>query len=203
MTTLHGLLVDLMPFTREYLEEKWPVFWNNESRQWATMGDNEPIPRAEIKRNQERHAERIERGYTGLKFMIRARDGNIIGHIGFNWVHYWHRRAELGAWIGDEHYWSGGHGTDALLLVTDYAFRWFDLRRLTLGTMAINQRAQRSVEKAGFVLEVRQRRATLVNGEWIDTLEYGMMREEWRGRDVLVEELGLREKAEQRYGKAD
>ncbi|RPI91572.1 MAG: N-acetyltransferase [Chloroflexi bacterium] len=200
MTTLRGLLVDLVPFTGEYNDEKLPVFWNNLSRQWATMGDNDPVSRATLQRMQERRAEGRERGYTGAHFMMRARDGNPIGTIGLNWVDYWHRFAELGAWIGDEAYWGGGHGTDALLLIADYAFRWHDVRRLTLGTMSINERAQGNVEKVGFRLEKRARKLTMFDGCWVDGLEYGMLFEEWRGRDALVEELGLRAKAAQHYG---
>jgi RimJ/RimL family protein N-acetyltransferase len=202
MTTLHGLLVDLVPFTSEF-DDKMYDYWNNDSRLWATMGENQPITRATLKRIQEHRAEGRERGYTGVHFMMRARDGNIIGGMGLNWIDYWHRQAEIGAWIGEEEYWGGGHGTDGLLLLADYTFKWHDVRRLTLGTMGINERAQRNVEKVGFILEARKRLMTLVNGMWVDALEYGMMREEWRGREVLVEELGLREKAEKRYGKAD
>ncbi len=99
-------------------------------------------------------------------------------------------------------YWGGGHGTDALLLIADYSFRWHDVRRLTLGTMSINDRAQRNVEKVGFRLEKRARKLAMFDGQWVDALEYGMQIEEWRGRETLVEELGLRAKAAQRYGEA-
>jgi len=197
---LKGLLVDLEPFTSEWEKTIMHAHFNNESKLWATMGDNSPITRAEIKRMQEERAEGRERGYPGVHFMMRARDGKIIGSMGIGWISYQNRVAWLGAWIGEQDYWGGGHGTDALLLLCDYAFDWLDMRRLCLGTMAINERAQRNVEKVGFKLEGRKRGETLVNGEWLDGLSYGMMREEWVGREALVEQLGLRERAEQRYG---
>ena len=202
MTVLHGLLVDLVPSTAEF-GEKMYQFWNNESRMWATMGDYGPITRAQINRIREERAQAAERGYTGVHFMMRARDGNIIGNISLNWVDYYNRVAYLGSWIGEPDYWSGGHGTDALLLLVEYALSWMDMRRLALSTMGPNVRAQRNVEKVGFRLEARERQATLLNGEWVDALTYGMLREEWRGRDVLVEELDLRARAEQRYGTLD
>lgn len=203
MTILRGLLVDLEPLNAEFREQKMYEYWNNESRLWATMGDNEPTSRAQLKRMNEERGGARERGYTGVHFMMRARDGNIIGSIGLNWVDYWNRHAWLGAWIGEEDYWGGGHGTDALLLVVDYAFRWMDMRRLVLGTMAINERAQRNVEKVGFKLEGRQRRAATVLGDEVDGLTYGMLREEWQGREALVDALGLRARAEKRYGSLD
>lgn len=201
MTTLHGLLVDLVPSTPDW-DDKMAEFWNNESRMWATMGDCEPVSRAEIARIQEHRRGGRERGYTGVHFCLRARDGKTIGHIGLNWVNLWSRTASMGAWIGDRDYWSGGHGSDALLLLTEYAFNWLDLRRVDLGTMSINERAQRNVEKCGFTLEARRRRMALFNGQWVDEMSYGMLREEWPGREVMVERLGLRELAAARYGTA-
>jgi len=201
MTVLHGLLVDLEPLAPAFTD-RMHDFWNNESRLWATMGEDGPVTRAEIKRQVEEWAQGRERGYTGVHFMMRAKDGTVIGSIGLNWVNQWHRFAWVGAWIGDQDYWGGGHGSDGLLLVTEYAFQWLDLRRLVLGTMGMNERAQRNVEKCGFRLEARQRKGTVVRGEAIDSLLYGLLREEWPGRAALVKELELPAKAAQRYGEA-
>ncbi len=199
MTTLHGLLVDLVPHTSEF-DDKMYQFWNNESRLWAFMGEDGPISRAAINRIIEERRGGAERGYTGVHFMMRSRDGKIIGGIGLNWVNYHHRFAWMGAWIGEPEYWGGGYGTDALLLLMEYAFDWLDLRRLVLETMGINDRAQQNVEHCGFKLERRAREATFVRGEPIDTVTYGVMREEWPGREALVEKLNLRERAYKRYG---
>jgi len=199
---LKGLLVDLEPFTGDWSDVMY-AHWNNESKVWATMGRNGPVSRAQIKRMQEERAEGRERGYNGVHFMMRARDGKIIGSMGVNWISYPNRTAWFGAWIGERDYWGGGHGTDGLLLIAEYAFDWLDMRRLCLGTMAMNERAQRNVEKVGFKLEGRQRKTTLVNGEWVDGLDYGMLREEWAGREALVEQLGLRERAAKRYGQVE
>jgi RimJ/RimL family protein N-acetyltransferase len=198
---LQGLLVDLVPPTNEF-HDKMYQFWNNESRVWAMMGENEPVSRASINRIIEERSGAAERGYTGVHFMMKAKDGALIGSMGLNWVNTHCRFAWVGGWIGESNYWGGGHGTDSLLLLIDYAFRWLDLNRLILSTMGINERAQGNVENCGFKLEGRRREATIVHGQRIDELTYGLLREEWRGREALVEELHLRDKAEQRYGNA-
>jgi RimJ/RimL family protein N-acetyltransferase len=202
MTTLYGLLVDLVPFRGEYVDKMYE-FWNNDSRRWATMGDSGPISRAQIKHIAEERSGAHERGYTGVHFMMQSKTGDLIGNIGLNWVDQWNRYANLGAWIGDANYWGGGYGADGLILLCDYAFDWLDLRRLFLETMGLNERAQRVAEKCGFTLEARRRSATVVDGKPVDELIYGMLRDEWPGSDVLIERLGLREKAEKRYGKAE
>jgi RimJ/RimL family protein N-acetyltransferase len=200
---LHGLLVDLVPFTQEYYTEKMHVYWNNISRMWATMGDAYPTTHAQIKHMAERRAEGRERGYTGVHFMMRARNGNIIGTMGLGWVDLWNRIAWIGAWIGEEDYWGGGHGADGILLLVEYAFDWLDLHYLAATTMDLNVRVKRLAERCGFKLEARNRQATRVDGAWIDTLQYGLLRDEWRGRAELIDVLGLREKACQRYGDVD
>jgi len=194
MPTLHGGLVDLVPLTDEY-EEKMYTYWNNDSRRWAFMGDYGPISRAQIKRIREERAGGRERGYTGVHFMITTRQGQIIGTMGLNWVDQWNRWANMGAWIGDPEFWGGGYGSDGTIQLVEYAFQWLDLRRLFLDTMALNERAQRNVEKCGFMLEARRRLAVSVDGVWTDELVYGMLREEWPGADTMIERLGLREKA--------
>jgi RimJ/RimL family protein N-acetyltransferase len=194
MTTLHGVLVDLVPFTDEY-EEKMYTYWNNDSRRWAFMGDYSPISRAQIKHIREERAGARERGYTGVHFMMTTKQGQIIGEMGLNWVDQWNRYANMGAWIGEPEFWGGGYGSDGTLQLVDYAFNWLDLRRLFLDTMGLNERAQRNVEKCGFRLEARRRSTVSVDGVWTDELVYGMLREEWPGAETMIERLGLREKA--------
>lgn len=94
--------------------------------------------------------------------------------------------------IGEPEYWGGGYGTDALLLLADYAFDWLDLHKLWLITMALNARVMRQMEKVGFDLEARQRAATWANNGWVDALTYGIQRSAWPGRAALIERLGLR-----------
>jgi RimJ/RimL family protein N-acetyltransferase len=96
--------------------------------------------------------------------------------------------------IGNPDYWGGGYGTDALLLLVDYAFDWLDLRRLWLVTMAPNARVIRQMEKVGFTLECQIRQGTLVDGVYHDVLLYGLLREEWPGRTAMIERLGLHAK---------
>jgi RimJ/RimL family protein N-acetyltransferase len=61
--------------------------------------------------------------------------------------------------------------------------------------MSLNARVMRQMEKVGFTLEARRREAVWADGEWYDELSYAMFREDWPGRAVMIERLGLREKA--------
>ncbi len=190
---LEGLLVDLVPLDERFkaLEHRWE---NNESAFWGDAGDRQFLSQQTIRRRQEERAAHSE-SRLSVGFGIQTKGGTPIGIFFVGDVKPHHRVAMLGAAIGEPDYWGGGYGTDALLLVVDYAFDWLDLRRLWLQTMGSNARVIRQMEKVGFTLEARQRQATYADGVWQDFLCYGLLREEWPGREVLVERLGLREKA--------
>ena len=186
---LEGLLVDLVPYGDEFkkMEHRWN---NSEAVFWASVGERAVMSRASIERRQQERAESGPR--HSVWFGIRTKDGKPLGDIALNWVVPHHRLSMLGAMIGEPDYWGGGYGTDALLLIVDYAFNWLDFHKLWLGTMAPNVRAQRNVEKVGFKLEARGRREIYADGEWVDHLLYGLLREEWPGRETVIARLGLK-----------
>jgi RimJ/RimL family protein N-acetyltransferase len=69
-----------------------------------------------------------------------------------------------------------------LELIERYAFEELNLHRLSLGVFAYNPRARRAYEKAGFVVEGRERGAILRDGQRADVIIMGILREEWRAR---------------------
>jgi RimJ/RimL family protein N-acetyltransferase len=98
----------------------------------------------------------------------------------------------LGAMIGEPDCWGGGYGTDALLLVVDYAFGWLDMHKLWLGTMGINVRVHRQMEKVGFQREAVRRGMFYADGQRTDEVLYGMLQSDWPGREAMIERIGLR-----------
>ncbi len=192
---LEGLLVDLVPYNKAFADLE-PAWRNSEVWFWASVGDRPVISKAQSKRQQEERAEwREQHGWHGAAFGIQTKDGKPLGDIALNWVVPHHRLAMMGAAIGDPAYWGGGYGTDALLLIVDYAFDWLDMHKLWLSTMSLNARVQRQMAKVGFKFEGRQREAFVADGQRVDNLIYGLLRDEWPGRAALVEKLGLRAKA--------
>ena len=192
---LEGLLVDLVPYGQKFTELE-PVWRNNESAFWSSGGDRHVVSRASIQRQAEQWAEEAERQgpARSVMFGVQTKDGTPIGFFSLNWLVPHSRLAMLGARIGDPAYWGGGYGTDALLLLTDYAFDWLDMRKVWLSTTATNARVMRQMEKVGFSLESRDRRTAWQDGAWVDGLIYGLLREDWPGREAVIERIGLRAK---------
>lgn len=192
---LEGLLVDLVPEGDVFaaLEVDW---FNNESQFFASGGEWMIMTRAQRERQRSAGGWRRREGRQhGVGFGIRTKDGTPIGTIRIHTIFPQHGLGMIGARIGDPAYWGGGYGTDALLLIADYGFDWLDLRRLWIKTTTMNVRVMRQMEKVGFRLEARQREGSIANGERLDWLTYGLLREEWPGRAALVERLGLRPRA--------
>jgi RimJ/RimL family protein N-acetyltransferase len=188
---LEGWLVDLVPQGKRFdaLEHEWE---NGESAFWSDMGDRQFFSRAVITARQEQRVERrAQQTDSGIHFGIQAKDGTPIGIFVIAGIRPHHRVAILGVSIGEPDYWGGGYGTDALLLMVDYAFNWLDMRKVWLMTMNYNARVVRQMEKVGFALEGRRREGTLVDGIWYDELVYGLLREEWLGRETMIEKVGL------------
>lgn len=187
---LHGLLVDLVPHGDQINARR--VEWMN-----GPMRDGWAMDGLFTHAAWQRRLEGWQSGddHQNIRFGVLTKDGTPIGMFSLVNLDPYNRTAELGAGIGDPAYWNGGYGSDATLLLIEYAFRWLDLRRVWLTTMGSNLRAQRQIEKCGFVREGARRNIIYFNGQYVDHLYYGLMREEWPGRDLMLERLGLREKA--------
>ena len=84
------------------------------------------------------------------------------------------RSAEIGYWLG-ESYWGRGIATDALTAMTQYALATFDICRLAARVFEGNDASARVLEKAGYVLEGRMRRAAFKHGRMHDERLYAFV----------------------------
>lgn len=85
------------------------------------------------------------------------------------------RTAEAGYWLA-EPYWGRGIMTEALTLITAYAFERFEFDRIEARVFAWNPASARVLEKAGYTFEGRLRRACFKDGKVTDDLVYAALR---------------------------
>ena len=107
-------------------------------------------------------------------------DDRLIGHAGLDGILWNQGDAFLSIGLGERQYWDRGYGTDALRVLLRYAFTELNLHRLSLTVFEYNQRAIRSYEKAGFVLEGRARQRLNREGRRWDMIFMGILRSEWQ-----------------------
>lgn len=104
-------------------------------------------------------------------------DGEAVGAIGvIPQDDIYRKSAELGYWLGRA-YWGRGIMSEAVGAFARWALDAFDLERVYAGVFATNPASARVLEKAGFQFEGRLRRAVIKEGEVIDLLMYGRVRQ--------------------------
>lgn len=115
---------------------------------------------------------------SDVSFVIDV-DGAAVGNIGLFDMDDLARHAEVGiALIPTAR--GRGIGTEAMRQILEYAFLRANLRRVHLEVISSNAAAIRSYEKAGFVVEGRQREHAWVRGRYEDIVRMGLLRAEWR-----------------------
>jgi len=91
--------------------------------------------------------------------------------------------AEVGYWLGEAH-WGRGIVSEAVVLLTDYAFDTLNLLRLFAVPFADNIASARVLEKAGYVREARLRSSCVKYGVPRDQLLYARVNPNWKPPSV-------------------
>jgi RimJ/RimL family protein N-acetyltransferase len=108
--------------------------------------------------------------------IVLKKDDRHIGNIKLGSINWIHRFANVGLLIGEKDCWGQGYGTEAIRLVTEYAFRVLDLRRLTAGSYSNNISSFKAFLKAGWQQEGIRKRQYFSNGEYVDEILLGVER---------------------------
>lgn len=146
----------------------------NNRRIWINLRDGFPHPYTQD------HAVSYIEMATGNKpetlFAICI-DDEAVGGIGFTIKSDVERlSAELGYWLG-EPFWGKGIVTEAVSATTRYAMQQFGLVRIYATPFRTNPASARVLEKAGYTLEGRMRKAVFKDGKIIDKLLYAFVAE--------------------------
>ena len=89
-----------------------------------------------------------------------------IGNIKLGPINWIHRYADVSLFIGEKKLRGNGFGTEAIKMLTEYAFKRLNLHKLRAGIYAMNQPSVHAFKKAGFQLEGELRDHVWFNGEW-------------------------------------
>jgi RimJ/RimL family protein N-acetyltransferase len=131
------------------------------------------------------HPRRFAAGDDAV-FAIRVADG-LVGAIGLNLALY-HRRAELGYWIGLP-FWNRGYATEAGTALLWYGFEGLDLNRIQATHFAGNPASGRVMQKLGMHYEGRSPQYVLRWDTFQDVDRYAILRQDYQGPPWQVEVL--------------
>ena len=122
--------------------------------------------------------QRLLKSDVNIRLGIFLNDGTVIGDVALQNIDRVNRSCSLGIGLAKIENRGKGYGTQALRLIIKYAFSNQGFERITANTMEINIPAQNVLEKLGFTLEGRERKAVYFRGRKLDSLNYSLLVEE-------------------------
>ena len=90
-----------------------------------------------------------------------------------------HNVAYFGYLIGEKNYWGTSAATEAICLILDFAFKVMKVRKVWGGISKNNLPAIFNIHRFGFKREGVLRDHYTDHGEMTDTLQYGLLKDEW------------------------
>jgi len=106
--------------------------------------------------------------------IFRYHDSVHIGNIKVGPINQYHLYADIGYFIGDRSAWGHGYATEAVNLVTQYAFDALGLRKCLAGVYASNIASRRVLEKVGYEREACFRNQLQGSDGWEDLIIYSI-----------------------------
>ncbi len=108
-----------------------------------------------------------------------AVDERIIGSAQIDTINWHHRRAEIAIVLGEPAEWGKGYGTEAIQLITRFAFDELNLEKLVGEAIAANVGSIRAMGKAGYRQFGLAQRHFYQEGRWSDMWFGEALRGEW------------------------
>lgn len=108
--------------------------------------------------------------------VIETETDKHIGNIALNDINWIHSNAYLGIMIGDKESWNKGYGTEAIELITDYAFMKLNIMKVSAGMYAKHDASIRAFEEAGFEKEAELRKELYLNNTYRNKIIMSIMR---------------------------
>ncbi|SEF15604.1 GNAT family N-acetyltransferase [Jiangella alba] len=174
--TLTGPRIRLVPLGPEHAEAVFTSLQEPESNRLT--GTHQTFTRAAIDAYCASRADQDDR----LDWAIEdVATGQYAGGVSVNEVDADNETAGFRIDLVESHR-GRGLGPEAIELMLAHLFDEVGVYRVGLEVYAFNPRAQRSYEKVGFVVEGRERGALLWDGERVDAVLMGLLRDEWKAR---------------------
>lgn len=125
----------------------------------------------------------IKNAYTEkdkLPLAIVEKSNDIhIGNVSLVNIDYINKNTDWGIIIGERDNWNKGFSKEASFLILKHAFESLNMYRIYSGTTSKNIGGQKLMESMGMIKEGIRRNHIYKNGEYLDIIEYGVLKEEF------------------------
>ena len=96
-----------------------------------------------------------------------------IGNITLDSINWNHRLSEIGIIIGEKRCWGKGYASEAITLLTKFAFCDLNLHKLIARCYAPNEGSLNAFKKAGFETEGVRKKHWFLNSKFVDAILMG------------------------------
>ena len=110
---------------------------------------------------------------------ICHREDGHVGNIALQIISFINRNADFGIVMGDSEHWGKGVAYEAAKKVIYHGFCKLNLERIYCATAATNVPMRNLAKKLGMVEEGCRRAHLYLDGEWVDMVDYGILRREY------------------------
>lgn len=110
-------------------------------------------------------------------------DGHI-GNISLQEISMINRNAEFAIIIGNKKHWRKGVGKLAGLKLIQHGLYKLNLERIYCNTANTNQAMKTLAISLGMIQEGCRRKHLFIDGEWVDLIEYGLLRENTKIEEI-------------------
>ncbi|MFH1370588.1 MAG: GNAT family protein [Planctomycetota bacterium] len=136
--------------------------------------------------------ERTRNDASRRDFVIESSQGTPIGIMALVHIDAVHGTAECFCAVGEKAYWGGGIGTEAHLLLVDWAFKNLGLHKIWAYIRPENTAIIKVVERIGFKVEGMLREEKYIGGKRVDIVRIGLLRREFYAAHPEFEKKGAR-----------
>jgi RimJ/RimL family protein N-acetyltransferase len=175
VTFLRGKRLYLRPPTKEDI----PCFlrWINDPEVNCYLSKFLPVTEAdEIEWLDRLHKNKNE---EIVLVIVTAKNGQPIGTMGIHHINWKDRIATTGAMIGERAFWGKGYGSEAKMLLLNYAFNTLNLRKVCSLVLSFNKRSQAYSEKCGYKVEGVLKQHVFKNGRYWDLVNLAVFKRNW------------------------
>jgi len=175
MVKLQGEKVILATLEREDCKKVW------QDTEYDFEHLTEPFILGRSSANADAWFEEVQKaqGTAHIRLGIFLPDGTVIGDIALQDIDWQNRCCSLGYGLTKLEYRRKGYATDAVKTMLRYGFCHLGFERISSSTQENNIGSQRVLEKCGFTLEGRERKARYFAGKRYDRFIYGLLVEDY------------------------
>ncbi len=116
-----------------------------------------------------------------IMFAIETKeDGKHIGNMGLHDINWIDRNGVTGTVIGESEFRKKGYGTDAKMLLLQYAFETLGMHKIISYAFARNEASVAYSKRCGYVVEARLKEDKFLDGGWHDIIVLACFYSAWK-----------------------